>query len=253
MIKTLHYIVTRFNLGLYRTNGDADAWFDARARIFRKLTLPSVAAQSNQDFTWALLIDSETPKKHIAFFQELLAENYVNGFKLVFIAIPLAENWTPKRYGERLSCDIDYGAFTDWLEGQAKYVLQTRLDNDDALTPHAVQIIRDGMLASKQPYCLDFPKGYMIDTINRKAYLAHHWRGGTPFLSLLQPVSPKFRCIYALTHQKIATKYQYEPRDKRIWVMNIHDRNVSNRVFDWMVEKEIDFDAFCMEQFHEKL
>lgn len=235
MIKMIHYIVTRFNLGLYRTGGhDPDTWFRERVNLFSSITALSLANQSVQKFRLFILVDAETPHGH----RELLnstVDRIGGGFQRNIFPITLPGDWYPKRYGERWSCAIDYGPFLDVIRNDSKSILQTRLDNDDALLPDAVERIQNNCPARKESYCLDFLNGYAVDTIAKKAYYATH-PCGTPFMSLYQPSSHKMKCVYSYTHQKMASKYSCEQMRDRIWIMNIHDKNVSNRLFDWLIQ-----------------
>jgi len=237
-----HYIVTRFNLGLYRTGGrDPKAWFNERFRLFSTVTMPSLLAQTCQNFTLIILIDADTPFDHRFFLSSLLSWNAARQYQIRFVHIKLADSWRPKRYGERWSCVIDYSPFLDAVRDESKAVLQTRLDNDDALLPDAVERIQANIPNVKESCCVDFLRGYAIDTVNKKAYYAEH-PAGTPFISLYQRSSPKMWSIYDLTHQKLATKFPCIQRKERLWVMNIHDSNVSNRLFPWLIESECPYD-----------
>jgi hypothetical protein len=65
-----HFLLTRFNLRVEdwatTKNGDQvlnDAWLMDRFRLFESYCLPSVKNQSNQDFTWFVFFDKNTPDK----------------------------------------------------------------------------------------------------------------------------------------------------------------------------------------------
>lgn len=241
MIKLKHYIVVRFNLGLYRLNGRTPAqWFENRITIFNSVSLPSLCNQTNHNFVLVLLVDPEMPKKHWAIISKTL-ESAPGDFQRIVMSIPLSDDWRPKRYSERWTCEIDYTPFITLIQHDSKAVLQTRLDNDDALMPNAVDLIQQSVSSQSHAYCVDFLKGYVIDTGNKKAFTAHH-KKGTPFISLYQPSSEKMKCIYDLTHQKIALVYPCMEFIERMWVMNIHENNVSNRLFPWMIEESVPYD-----------
>lgn len=239
MEKLKHYIVTRFNLGLYRVNRDPDKWFAERMTIFREITLPSMRRQTNQRFTWALLIDRDTPKNHHDQLWECFAENALFGFNFNLVYIDLQKSWHPKKYGERWSCAIDYSNFINSVTKESKIIVQTRFDNDDALMPEGIERIQSLFVKSRQPYCIDFPNGYVMDSVNKKTYEASH-PYGTPFISFYQLANRlKFKCVYDLIHYKLSTSFRKITGNDRIWIMNIHGSNVSNRMFPWLIEKEI--------------
>jgi N-acetylglucosaminyl-diphospho-decaprenol L-rhamnosyltransferase len=242
-----HYIVTRFNLGLYRTGGRVpNEWFADRIVVFERFTLESLRKQTLQDFTLAVLVDAETPKKHCTRLNSLLSDPNTGGFRRIVVPIQLAEDWRPKRYGERWSSYIDYQPFIRIISGEARSILQTRLDNDDALLPCAVETLRRQATPMPHAFTVDYLKGYIIDLVNQKAYHAQHPEG-TPFISLMQPVSPKMRCVYGFTHRALMGKFPCQKYMDRFWVMNVHGNNVSNKVYPWMAEQEISSRVFAKE------
>lgn len=240
MEKLKHYIVTRFNLGLYQTNPDADTWFKERIKIFSSVTLPSLRSQKWQNFTLSILIDDKTPKVHADMIWDCFMENAFGGFNIEITQIGMSPEWRPKRYGERWSCVIDYSDYLFLIRERSKRSIQTRLDNDDALMADAVEKIQM-QCAGSASYCIDFTKGYAVDSINKKLYLAQHPLG-TPFISIYQSNDRRLKCIYGFIHQKFAKTFPYSVNKDRIWVMNLHEHNVSNRLFPWLIEKEIPYD-----------
>ncbi|MEM1060752.1 MAG: glycosyltransferase, partial [Planctomycetota bacterium] len=58
-----HVILTRFNLrssgreAKYRATA---GWMDERFDLFEKFTVPSINAQTDQDFVWFVFFDAET-------------------------------------------------------------------------------------------------------------------------------------------------------------------------------------------------
>ena len=64
-----HYILTRFNIRLFRYDKhghsiDQESWIEERLKLFETYALPSVMGQTRQDFTWILLVDSKTPDSY---------------------------------------------------------------------------------------------------------------------------------------------------------------------------------------------
>jgi hypothetical protein len=239
MIKIKHWIVIRFNLGLYKTGKNPEEWFEKRIKIFREFTIPSLRRQSYRDFTIAVLYDESTPKHHIAKF-DFPDKN------IVLVPIKISETWKPKNYGERASIDINYSPFVDMIRHDSKIIIQTRLDNDDALMPCAIEKIRENIEARSDSYLIDFEDGYIIDYQEKKAFEAHHYLG-SPFVSLVQTSSPKIKSIYSLIHKRMTLVYHTKGCPGRIWIMNIHGNNCSNRMFDWMVKDSVDYDELIRE------
>ena len=64
-----HYLITRFNLkkegwNLSKNNIPVltEEWLERRFKLFESFCFPSVKHQSNQNFTWLVYFDVDTPK-----------------------------------------------------------------------------------------------------------------------------------------------------------------------------------------------
>lgn len=69
MENSRHFIITRFNLNLYKRDKNSrptrtDRWLEHRFEVFERYCLPSVAAQTNKRFTWLCLFDAATPERY---------------------------------------------------------------------------------------------------------------------------------------------------------------------------------------------
>ena len=90
-----HFLITRFNLRLseWQTTkrGESvlsEAWLNNRFELFKTYCLPSVKQQTNQNFTWLVCFDSETPtfyKDEIA----KIAKSYANFKPLYSQSFPI--------------------------------------------------------------------------------------------------------------------------------------------------------------------
>lgn len=240
MKKTKHWVITRFNIGLYRIKkNEPDIWFWNRVALFKKITLPSLSKQTNLNFTYMVLVDRETPKHHLDTIESLLK---TAPFKSVIVPIALHADWYPKAYGERRATDLDYRPIIDHIEPGCDYCAQTRMDNDDALMPDAIDTIQHVMNRPlNQAYCIDSSKGFVIDIQNKKAWAMKH-RIGTPFITIVQPINKKTKPIYQFQHIDIPKIFVPVELITPVWVMVVHGGNVSNRVFDNMVVGEVEFD-----------
>lgn len=63
-----HFILTRFNLNLWHKDKNdneinRNEWLAYRLNLFETYCLPSVVAQTEQNFKWIILVDKETPKE----------------------------------------------------------------------------------------------------------------------------------------------------------------------------------------------
>lgn len=115
-----HVLFTRFNVrwtDAYPYPGHDPAWLRDRFVLFERFCLPSVRAQSCQDFTWLVFFDTETPEPFRHRINEYAKELPV--FVPVFV---------PK-----FSVDVLTEALGDRQYLAREYLVTSRLDNDDAL------------------------------------------------------------------------------------------------------------------------
>lgn len=128
MAEFRHYILTRFNAGSYGPNpwkrADPQAWMDHRMRLFTTITLPSMAGQSCQNFTWLVRMDRRTPDKYVWELERSACPT----MKLIFDQPDWRQSLAPGRYD----------------------LMTTRIDNDDALYRDAVKDIQDAWRARSQ-------------------------------------------------------------------------------------------------------
>jgi hypothetical protein len=238
MTKFKHYIVTRFNVGLYSLlHGDPEEWFQERVKVFKEFTLPSIQKQTCQNFEWLLLFDAQTPFNHVYEIRKVI-KDFPNTYSL-FLQLPKA--WIYKKYSETNSTLIDYTPLIEHIVPQSKYSLQTRLDNDDALMPDTIAKIQEFVLTTKDHYVIDIRHGYILDSVNKRAFKAVHPLG-SPFLSLFQLNNEDFRAVYCMIHKQITRRCFARTINDRLWVMHVHGNNVSNRVFDWMAQERVPYD-----------
>ena len=116
-----HYILTRFNYGLYSDNPynvlNPDKWMEHRLKLFEKCR-ESVLSQ-DVDFTWLIAMDSNTPLKYM---DQIFIDGRMNP---VF-------------------CDIR--KVFEVAKPNTAWVITTRMDNDDTYNPGALEAIQDAAL-----------------------------------------------------------------------------------------------------------
>jgi len=128
-----HFILTEFS---YRsevysnlTNNDPlkPKFLEHRFKLFEISCLPSILSQTEQNFTWILIIDKELPKK----FRHKLE-------KLISVR--------PNSYLQEFSSLKDLSQLL-WLEKYideaSKYIITTKLDDDDAIYPSHTKYIKN--------------------------------------------------------------------------------------------------------------
>jgi hypothetical protein len=213
MAEFRHYILTRFNAGLYRRAAELricpQEWMEHRLRLFTALTLPSIMGQSCQDFAWHVLMDKQTPEPDI---RRLESIGYAN-MRLIYP--------TPGK--------------PSWLQGipSGDYDLITsRIDNDDAFHRDTVQTIQETWRAQREhhskPWLIVFPFGLIMDLAARQAWLMEYWSNNSPTL-VEAAQSPRTICQW--DHSRIPADVQKCcVKDKPYWLQVVHSQNLRNVV-----------------------
>ena len=192
-----HFIITRFNYSKTYPHLADRLW------LFFQYTLPSIKAQTNQNFEWLILCDYPP------------------------VAVKQATYLEPGMYcGKTLK-----GKYIDYMQNASKgedLVLMTRFDNDDILMPTYVEDIQK--VATKPG--LYETKGYYLDLRDGKFYAdtLYSNRITSPFSTLAEVPSDKMKTVYHCAHAKMWAKFPLTIIGNRDWVQIIHDTNwVMNR------------------------
>jgi hypothetical protein len=242
MKKRKHYILTRYNLGLYRTKhpGRAREWMEKRLAMFNTFCVPSLDNQTCQNFEWIILVDSNTPAQDL------------DALRMATVTIPtkfIITEWPDKKFKEGDSVSSWREEFVQYVSKQCKQAIMTRLDNDDAIHEDFVKDVQESILeAGDGEYIVDFPTGIMYDSVNEKCYLAKHSLG-SPFITLVENCGHDMQTVYGTFHYKMARKYQPIICSAKLprWMMVIHSSNKTNRIFDKMIAKELEFKSVALE------
>ncbi|TVQ57706.1 MAG: hypothetical protein EA355_03740 [Rhodobacteraceae bacterium] len=226
-----HVVMTRFNLA---TPGRESAirirpgWLSGRFDLFERYCLPSMAAQTRQDFDWIVYFDVDTP----ASFRERIERcREVRPFTPYYTPLFLSEGW-PRSIRETFG-------------ETAPRLLTTRLDNDDALARDHVERLQaavapfDGARAS-----FNFTNGFLLN--GGRVYAHRH--PANAFASQLEPWGAETRTASSIPHLDMA---DYGPviqiPGPGGWLQVIHDGNVSNRTAGRRVAPDAAQDRFPAE------
>jgi hypothetical protein len=227
-----HFIVTQFNLRNFSLPGDGDyekwvGWTRNRIKLFREFCLPSIAGQSMMSFTWMLYIDIATPPEFDGFIKEL--EEYpfirvcrVNGFDGFF-----------RGYMAEIS---------PLVPDSIKWVMTTRIDNDDCLHRNAVKVIQENNVR-KHNFLISLTSGYILNTADLT--LSHYYYPMSPFITLIEDRTISQDGIYKKGHTQwdelrlFISREIFSSRKRRArfilnkpyWIQLYHGGNVSNSFY----------------------
>ncbi|HNS20154.1 MAG TPA: glycosyltransferase [Sedimentisphaerales bacterium] len=213
MAEFRHYILTRFNTGLYGPNPRIrvapDEWMDHRMRLFTTISLPSMAGQSCQNFTWLILMDGQTPEHYIRALERAVCRN----MKIIYLD-PGQPRWLR---------DLAPGPYD---------LITTRMDNDDAFHRDAVQAIQDAWRAKHaeqtKPWLIVFPFGLILSLADRKMYVMEYWFNNCP---TLVEDSHDPGTVYRWQHSEIPpTVPRHFLKDRPSWLQVVHSQNLLNAI-----------------------
>lgn len=207
-----HLVQTDYNVGLYRPRRiykllrrrlgtTPKLWMDQRLRLFGRFTVPSMRAQSSQDWSWIIRLDPETPKEDIEAIKEVAGET----------ASFTTDDWSI--------------ILEELCEDLAVPLLTTRLDNDDLLRRSALAKIQLVAAVQVERCLINLSRGYSYDSMRRKLYLHDGFFSSgeiSHFASLLE-LTPPFSGIqsYLETRQSADSLSVIDIED-RFWVQVYH-------------------------------
>lgn len=206
----LHVILTRFNVasgGREQKIRQGETWLSERFELFEKFCLPSVRAQTRNDFVWLVFFDRETAPH---FNTKIESYRDFRQFHPVYVG-----EW---------SSEAVASAILRHVNPAHRMLLTTRLDNDDALNQAFVATLRGEATDGGRFYNL--PHGLIF----RSGSLFRHVDMSNAFASLLEPID-NFQTVWHIQHQSIIHSGSVSQIPlAEAWVQVIHGTNVSNRI-----------------------
>ena len=271
-MKFQHFLLTRFNVGLYSTRQDAgpvdrsgrrpasnpDDWMEHRLRLFDRYCLPSVKNQSNKNFTWLVMFDERTPTR----FKERI-DHYSRDCCMVTLYLNIDRPSTSTFREECCKCAKEY--ISQKVDEDTRYVVTTRLDNDDAVHPDFIKHVQECVPAERQagpgpltrllhrfvPDRTRISPGFFLEKVHRFlpnqgriavnflwGYLLvgdqaiPHQRGSNQFVSLIEPTGlyGGILTVWATEHTRICNVAVVRNLiTAPMWIIVIRDRNLANR------------------------
>ena len=213
-----HYMLTRFNVGLYgrkqkmrsKKKIDPDRWMAERLDLFKKITVPSIKAQTNQKFTWFIVVDHKSPVAH-----SMAIKNAVDDMGNAEVL--LGENFR-KAVKERIGIP------------SVPTMITTRIDNDDAIHKDFIDTVQKWYNYKGKTGVLIFPTGWICNLEKKKLFHARYMKN--PFLTLIEKCDKKVRTILFRRHTDAVNHYKlHKLKLDHAWFMNVHRSNLANHCF----------------------
>ena len=223
-MKFEHFLLTKFNLNTGQEHWHTDKngnptltkeWLTHRLGLFFNFCLPSIINQKNKQFKWLILFDSKTPKNVLNLFNSL----QVN-IDLKLLLIDSKKN---------LNQDLVHYISTV-IPKEKKYIITSRLDNDDMLHRLAIDKIQKNFREAKY-LPIHLKRGYTLNLDNKNIFTLCKYDSG-PFLSLVEKWDKKsVKTIYHKKHDEFIDDQGMVQIDKgRYWIQVIHERNLANQI-----------------------
>lgn len=182
------------------------AWLQHRCELFEKYTLPSILSQTHRKFKWLLLFDVATPKS--------VTEKYAKADGRIRIL---------------------HNSFADFIndnqcDSPSKYVVTTRIDNDDVYLKHHLEQVHEEINKHKPGVnkVLVDSSGYQYNEGSGEFSLYDLGRWSTPFLTLSEPYGAEIDTVIKHNHEVMNRHYKCVKMNEPSFVQIIHERNLMN-------------------------
>jgi hypothetical protein len=245
-VSVCQLLMTRFNIrstGAGYSEDQDPNWLDERLALFERYCLPSIADQTQKQFTWVVFCDEHTRDEILdrirAYDPRIRIARFVTK-----VGVPAEQAPQPVSYGylspgeEPVLHNLSPLPF---VPPGAQVLVSTRIDNDDAIRADALERARafvSRFLETGHDRMVYNPLlGYKLDTVNSRLYATQ--MHNTPFLSLFERLSEATWPKGALSgnhghmHEQFPT---HQADGRRLWVQVLHGGNVSNHVKSTDVE-----------------
>ena len=199
-----HYILTRYNLGLYSDNvygiQNPDEWMWHRWPLF-EVCAHSILMQTNQNFSWVIAVDPKTPKNFVNEISNLTGATIITDIPQIYIR--------------------DLKITTD-------FVATSRIDNDDYYFPTFIDEIHDEF--RKETEILDI-NHWQLELETNQFYSSGRAKPNSPFITLIEE-NGDLDTVYEHTHSDVLQKYPCRFVDEvaPLAVQVIHGENVSHKI-----------------------
>lgn len=217
-----HFLCTRFNLKHDDWQTDREGvdvlsqeWLTQRLDLFSKYCIPSVLNQNNKNFRWVILFDVNTPSD----IRDKI--NTYSNNSTDFTALYI--DGMNSLVNELRNYIINNISIED------KYVITTRLDNDDAIHENFISTIQE-LANEKDEMVIDLIKGYQMNVSKNHYEYRNHFKYFNPFISVVES-SKKINTVYFKQHFEWSkSNYIKSYNSHPLWIEIIHSKNKSNSI-----------------------
>ncbi|MDD4817990.1 MAG: glycosyltransferase [Victivallaceae bacterium] len=201
-------VISRFNLAYHKDLYLSAEWLEVRLALLEHYTAPALAAQTDGDFVWLVLVSPATPEPCLARIGRLTAT-------------------VPQLRVVRTNRDLRQRKLITGMFPDAAYVVSARLDTDDSVSADYIAAIRRHLPGGSFSF-VNFDDGLMLDResgcVYRRRYLSN------PFIAVCEPVAEMVG-IYGYSHSFVHfCGPVVHVAGGPYWLQVVHGGNWMNRV-----------------------
>lgn len=206
----------------------SDERLDERIRLFEKFCYASITNQNNKNFYWILIIDPLLSQKYIDRLSDLINKHkkslhYANkGPREIWLHTWNWEESTGIKLGK---VDWILSYFDSEIVKKTKYMITTRLDDDDCLVNNFIDLVNKQL--NKKPYIkgfryISFSVGYQ-HYVKRQALRLHKLPMIALGLTLITELNKYPMCVYLGCHTHIIGYIKDPTKHKQM--LELYERN----------------------------
>lgn len=208
-----HFILTPFYVRRVLNGAEralpSEDWLNERISLFERYCYPSVRSQSRHQFSWLLYMDPSTPAASLQRINDITGED-------PRIKICLCD---------ALSRDQIVAGIRRNMDESTRWVLSTRLDNDDGWHEDFVARVQSEVKPGVREF-LNFPEGVIV--AGQRLYSYHHQSNA--FISFSEP-SEDMQTPFAKGHELLSevAPIRQIPGGAAFYQV-VHGANFSNKI-----------------------
>ncbi len=221
MVKFTHYLVTRFNVPVENWGTDKsgqitldDVWLKHRIELFLRYCVPTVAAQSEKNFTWLIYCDTDTNAD-----VRLTIENSIQSIPTASIRFASTFN--------QLLVDLKEVMFNT----ASTFLITSRLDNDDGLGKNYIKYVQ-AHFREADNLLLNLGSGIVFD-VNENVLTQIRLAPNNHYTSLVEKRknADTLLTVFGFPHDNPPGYLQIiNIPAAYAWLKIIHERNVKSRL-----------------------
>lgn len=205
-----HIVITRFNVRIPGKQAASEEWLTSRLALMRETMIPAIRSQTVAPDHWLVFCDAYSPD----WFKVGITEALAGLGNPVWIEEVCSEDVTPRLIAKAVQNYVT-----------ASWLITTRVDNDDAISPRFLEVIRSSF--DEVEKFINLPRGLQYE----KNFVFHRVDMSNAFISFVEETSKPVRTVFLDSHhllKKHGTIVQI--KSDPLWMQIVHGGNIANEV-----------------------